>query len=53
MTKDFEYFNVIEKLHTTLLQRYNKQIRPVLNHTQTLDIKTSFDMTSFDFVSNC
>lgn len=42
-------FNVIEKLHVKLLDHYNKQIRPVINHTQTLSVSASMTLTSFDF----
>lgn len=47
---DPEYFNVIEKLQVKLLKNYNKHIRPVINHTQTLNVDASLQLTSFDFV---
>ena len=45
-----DYFNVIEKLHVNLLANYNKQIRPVINHTQALDVDASMKLISFDYV---
>ena len=45
-----EYFNVIEKLHTDLLKNYNKQIRPVINHTQAVNIEVGLQLTNIHFV---
>ena len=45
-----DYFNVIEKLHVNLLANYNKQIRPVINNTQALDVDASMKLISFDYV---
>jgi nucleoside-specific outer membrane channel protein Tsx len=46
-----DYFNVIEKLHVNLLRSYNNQIRPVINHTDTLNVELSMRLTSFNFVN--
>lgn len=46
-----DYFNVIEKLHVNLLKSYNNQIRPVINHTDALNVELSMRLTSFNFVS--
>ncbi|XP_057367385.1 neuronal acetylcholine receptor subunit alpha-2-like [Daphnia carinata] len=42
-------FNVIEKLHENLLESYNKQIRPVMNHTQAVNLQAGLTLTNFDF----
>ncbi|EFX69375.1 hypothetical protein DAPPUDRAFT_231697 [Daphnia pulex] len=44
-----DYFNVIEKLHVNLLRSYNNQIRPVINHTDALNVELSMRLTSFNF----
>jgi len=44
-----DYFNVIEKLHTTLLQDYNKQIRPVEIHTEAVNLEAGFHLTNLNF----
>jgi hypothetical protein len=43
-----KYFNVIEKLHADLMENYNPQIRPVLNHTQAVDLEISFKLVNYD-----
>lgn len=47
---DDKYFNIIEKLHVDLLTSYNKQIRPVLKHTETLSVDVSPKPINIDYV---
>lgn len=47
---DVKYFNIIEKLHVDLLTSYNKQIRPVLKHTETLSVDVSPKPINIDYV---
>ena len=46
-----DYFNIIDKLHNDLLTNYNKQIRPVKNHTDAINVNAGLRLTNLHFVS--